>query len=79
MNTTLVFQGAIIHSLDSAILEILDEATLIVTNGRIVGFFKSNVEIPPHAIPPNAKIHIIPPNDFLIPGFVDVHNHAPQW
>ena len=79
MNSTLVFQGATIHSLDPTNLEVLDEATLVVTDGRIAAFYKTSRHIPPNAIPPDAKVHHLPAGDFLIPGFVDTHNHAPQW
>ncbi|KAL5045997.1 hypothetical protein BDW71DRAFT_207679 [Aspergillus fruticulosus] len=77
MVSVLVFQGATIHSTDPEQLEILDNATLVVTDGRITAFCKSSESH--DAIPPNAQIHRLPPGDFLIPGFVDTHNHAPQW
>jgi len=28
---------------------------------------------------PSITIHLLGPGRFLIPGFVDTHNHAPQW
>ncbi|KAM6529279.1 hypothetical protein FALCPG4_007426 [Fusarium falciforme] len=79
MSSALVFQGTIIHSLDPENLEILENATLIVHDGRITGLYKCTDEIPQDAIPPAAKLHKLPFGDFLIPGFVDIHNHAPQW
>ncbi|KAH7234237.1 hypothetical protein B0J15DRAFT_571265, partial [Fusarium solani] len=79
MSSTLVFQGTIVHSLDPENLEILQNATLIVHDGRITGLYKCTDEIPQDAIPPAAKLHKLPFGDFLIPGFVDIHNHAPQW
>jgi len=79
MSSTRVFQGAIIHSIESNSLEILDKGTLIVKDGYIAAFFASDAETPPDSIPPNAQVHCLPLGDFLIPGFVDTHNHAPQW
>ncbi|KAJ8114044.1 hypothetical protein OPT61_g3982 [Boeremia exigua] len=79
MNATLVFQGAIIHSITPSTLEVLDEATLVITDGRIVAFHKTKHEIPRDTIPHDATFHRLKPGEFLIPGFVDTHNHAPQW
>ncbi|KAL4919170.1 hypothetical protein BDW62DRAFT_46185 [Aspergillus aurantiobrunneus] len=80
MASVLVFQGAAIHSSDPEHLEILEDATLVVADGRITAFYKTPDQIPAvDAIPSHAPIHGLPPGDFLIPGFVDTHNHAPQW
>ncbi|KAF2832854.1 Metallo-dependent hydrolase [Ophiobolus disseminans] len=79
MTSTSVFQGAAIHSQDQTSFEILDEATLVITNGRITAFFKSSSHIPPGAIPEDATFYNLPHGDFLMPGFIDTHNHAPQW
>ncbi|KAL4961081.1 putative guanine deaminase [Aspergillus stella-maris] len=79
MASVLVFQGTVIHSIDSETLKILDNATLVVTDGRITALHKSTNDLPSDSFPPNASIHRLPPHDFLIPGFVDTHNHAPQW
>ncbi|KAH7074260.1 hypothetical protein FB567DRAFT_453380 [Paraphoma chrysanthemicola] len=79
MDTVLVFQGAVVHSLDPSNLEILDDATIIVTNGRISAFYRSSSQVTSNAIPQDAVIRSLRTGEFLIPGFVDVHNHAPQW
>ena len=79
MSATTIFQGAAIHATDPSTLEILDDATLIVADGRIVGFYKSSDEVPRATIPHDVVTHHLPVGDFLIPGFVDTHNHAPQW
>ncbi len=79
MSPTLVFQGAVIHSLASFTLQVLDEATLVVANGRIIAFYETKHNVPPDAIPHDAIIHHLEDGEFLIPGFVDTHNHAPQW
>uniref|UniRef100_A0A8H7TQI7 Guanine deaminase n=1 Tax=Bionectria ochroleuca TaxID=29856 RepID=A0A8H7TQI7_BIOOC len=79
MSATLVFKGAIIHSESLGSLEIQDSATLIVVDGRISALYRSSDELPATAIPADAQVHQIPPGEFLVPGFVDTHNHAPQW
>ncbi|KAJ4993152.1 guanine deaminase [Stagonosporopsis vannaccii] len=79
MGSTTIYQGAAIHALDESNLEILDDATLVITDGRIVAFHKCSDEVPQSDIPHDAIIHRLPVGDFLIPGFVDTHNHAPQW
>ncbi|KAL3487229.1 hypothetical protein BJX62DRAFT_213946 [Aspergillus germanicus] len=79
MASITVFQGAVIHSTDPQTLETLENATLVVTDGRISSFYKSPDEIPADTFPADSPIHRLPPGEFLIPGFVDTHNHAPQW
>lgn len=76
MPSVVVFRGAAIHSADVEILEFLDNATLMISEGRIRGFWKTPNEVPQDAFPPNAKILNLPPGEFLIPGFVDTHNHG---
>ena len=78
--TPTVFQGAIVHSTDLNTLEILPDATLIVDgHGKITAFYKSAPDTQETPIPSDAQLYRIPPGDFLIPGFIDTHNHAPQW
>ncbi|KAF4124832.1 guanine deaminase [Geosmithia morbida] len=75
----LVFRGPVIHSVTPEKLEMVDDATLVVVDGRIKAFYKSRDTVPDDAVPPNARIHQLTDGEFLIPGFVDTHNHAPQW
>ncbi|KAM0706784.1 hypothetical protein Q7P35_006114 [Cladosporium inversicolor] len=78
--TPTVFQGAIIHSTDLDTLEILPDATLVIDgHGKIIAFHKSTSDSQQTEIPSEAQVRRISPGDFLIPGFVDTHNHAPQW
>lgn len=78
--TPTVFQGAIVHSTHLNTLEILPDATLVIdAHGKITAFYKSAPEFQKIEIPSDAQVRRIPPGDFLIPGFVDTHNHAPQW
>ncbi|KAF5670094.1 guanine deaminase [Fusarium heterosporum] len=74
-----IFRGAVIHSLDLGNLEFLDNGTLMISDGCITGFWKTPSDVPKDAFPPDTVIKDIPYGEFLIPGFVDTHNHAPQW
>ena len=79
-STPTVFQGAIVHSTDLNTLEILPDASLVVdVHGKIIAFHRSTLELQHSELPNGAQIRLIPSGDFLIPGFVDTHNHAPQW
>lgn len=78
--TPLVFHGAMVHAKGQNDLELLENATLVVdATGRITALQKSPDDPAPPAIPEGAQVHHLPPGEFLIPGFVDTHNHAPQW
>ncbi|KAI0896097.1 guanine deaminase [Annulohypoxylon nitens] len=83
-----IFHGAVIHSRDPAQLIILENALLIVdANGKITNLIEniskdeiaaslSSLGIP--SISPES-VRYLPRGQFLIPGFIDTHNHAPQW
>lgn len=79
MGSTTIFRGAAIHATNQSTLEILDDATLVITDGRIVSFHEFSDKNSGATIPGDAVTHHLPEGDFLIPGFVDTHNHAPQW
>lgn len=72
-----VFQGSMIFSETPEKLAMHENATLVVTNGTITAFHAMTPDS--ITIPPGARVHRLPPGDFLMPGFVDTHNHAPQW
>ncbi|KAF3342249.1 3'-5' exoribonuclease CSL4-like protein [Verticillium dahliae VDG2] len=79
--TPLVFHGPIIHSRNLEELEILENATLVIdASGTITALKKSEADdTPTPAVPEGARVHHLGPGEFLIPGFIDTHNHAPQW
>ncbi|CAI6337949.1 unnamed protein product [Periconia digitata] len=79
MSDTLIFKGGLVHSLDPTTLEILDDATVVVVNGVITALYKSSSHVPADALPTDITALTLPRGEFLIPGFVDTHNHAPQW
>lgn len=84
----ILFHGSVIHSLSPTELEVLESALLVVNgHGRIIAFDKNISNIPEELELPNhpdirvedCRIHKLERGTFLIPGFVDTHNHAPQW
>lgn len=80
MDSPLVFHGAIIHSISLEEIEILENAALIINvDGRIDALYKDIALDDLRLKIPGAKFHLLGPGNFLIPGFVDTHNHAPQW
>lgn len=79
MPSVQVFQGGVIHCLSPTSLEILDNATIVVTDGVITALYKTALQAPFHDLFPNVEPQILPRGEFFIPGFVDTHNHAPQW
>ncbi|KAF9737973.1 hypothetical protein PMIN03_001172 [Paraphaeosphaeria minitans] len=73
-----VIHGAIVHSISLGEVEIIENGTLIVdADGVIIALNKSSDEA--LSIPDDAELYHLSPGEFLIPGFVDTHNHAPQW
>jgi guanine deaminase len=83
----LAYHGTIIHSISLTELEILEKGLLVLsTSGKILQIEK---HIEPHDIdntlrkyglsPSRTSIHRLSRGEFLLPGFIDTHNHAPQW
>lgn len=88
-----VFHGTVIHSLALDELTILENALLVVGPDGIIRHLQSDVAA--SAVPDLVKamdgggdnsgspdaptIRYLQRTQFLIPGFVDTHNHAPQW
>lgn len=84
----LLFHGAVIHSLSPTDLEILESALIIIdAHGQIVLFEKNADRIPDELNLPSQpdlriedlETHRLSPGEFLIPGLIDTHNHAPQY
>lgn len=88
-----VFHGTVIHSLALDELTILENALLAVGSDGIIRHLQPDVAA--SAVPDLVKamdgggdssgnpdaptIRYLQRTQFLIPGFVDTHNHAPQW
>lgn len=83
----IAFHGTIIHTLDVAQLEILQNCLLIIDDeGKIEKIYKdapiervndliSEAGHTPDVFP----VKYLKRGEFLIPGFIDTHHHAPQW
>lgn len=75
---TTIFRGTIIHSTSLKSLEILENGWLAVgKNGRIAKL--SATPITDTNLTEGAKFVDLAPSQFLMPGFVDTHTHAPQY
>ncbi|KAI1767243.1 guanine deaminase [Hypoxylon sp. FL1150] len=80
MKNHLVFHGIVIHSVSLDELEILQNAALVIdADGRISAFYRDIAHDDPRLQIDGARFHRLGPRNFIIPGFVDTHNHAPQW
>lgn len=88
MGALTAFHGPAIHSLSPTELEILESALLVVDGNGCIVIFDKNVDVVAETLRTPAgeslqssdcTIHKLRQGSFLIPGFVDTHNHAPQW
>ncbi|WYZ33830.1 hypothetical protein EsH8_I_000106 [Colletotrichum jinshuiense] len=81
MGKASAFHGALIHSLGSDQVEILESAGLVVgDDGVISGFYRDiSVDEFSKKIPSGIQLQKLAEGEFLSPGFIDTHNHAPQW
>jgi len=81
------FCGPVIHSLSPSELEIITSALILVdAEGLIAAIVRdvelrniSNVLARLGVSAENVRVHQLDLGQFLTPGFVDTHNHAPQW
>ncbi|RYP89197.1 hypothetical protein DL769_000167 [Monosporascus sp. CRB-8-3] len=88
MKSQLAFHGTLIHSRSLDDLAILENAVLVLeADGRIVAIRE---DVPRGEVPEllrtlkvggddHANVRYLRRTEFLIPGFVDTHNHAPQY
>ncbi|KAK5240612.1 hypothetical protein LTS06_012396, partial [Exophiala xenobiotica] len=82
----LAFHGTIIHCTTPTETKVLKDTLLVVTpDGRIShikrGIPESDVQdaLSQLQLPELPILRVLSQTEFLIPGFVDTHNHAPQW
>ncbi|KAG6002353.1 hypothetical protein E4U43_001134, partial [Claviceps pusilla] len=80
------FHGTIIHSTSPTGLSILEDALLIVEPAGTIATLRPSTavdDIPAILssvrLPPDLPVRRLSHGQFLIPGFVDTHHHAPQW
>jgi guanine deaminase len=85
--TKLIIHGSIIHSISQSEAEFIERGLLVVgSDGRIALLKK---EVPADQIVKTLsdsglesltqQVRFLKRGELLIPGFVDTHNHAPQW
>ncbi|KAK1540839.1 guanine deaminase [Colletotrichum paranaense] len=75
------FHGAVIHSLGPNQVEILDSAGIIVGSDGLISEFYTQISIEELSakLPDDQKVKVLAKGQFISPGFIDTHNHAPQW
>ncbi|PTB63457.1 Metallo-dependent hydrolase [Trichoderma citrinoviride] len=77
--------ATLIHSLSPTHLEILPNALLTISSSGTILSLQPNVPLSdvPNILAQQNIQHIplagLSHGQFLIPGFIDTHNHAPQW
>lgn len=72
-----LFIGQIVHCKSLNELETIVDGFIAVKNGKIVGVGKRS-DMPAEYNKPN-RITELNSNQFLVPGFIDCHIHAPQY
>lgn len=89
--TPLIFHGTLIHSISSQETDIIHNGLLVVSDEGKIVFLQRDVpaagvrdvlsDAPGLNVPnlSSLPIRFLQRGEFLIPGFVDTHNHAPQW
>ncbi|KAB8301286.1 hypothetical protein EYC80_003169 [Monilinia laxa] len=85
-NSPLLIYGSIIQSTSVDTLEYVEQGLLVIQSGKIL-YYGKNIEkenvaavlgsLDLQALLPSVRY--LKDGQFLIPGFVDTHNHAPQW
>ncbi|ORY60671.1 uncharacterized protein BCR38DRAFT_442048 [Pseudomassariella vexata] len=84
MDQNLIFHGTVIHSRNPAEISIFKNTLLIIsTDGRISTLRKdTNKSLVPTilaGLKASGEPTYLDRGHFIIPGFIDTHNHAPQW
>ncbi|KAI8983623.1 guanine deaminase [Pilobolus umbonatus] len=78
-----VFHGTVIHSISIKELDISDNTLLVIDDkGKIVDMARDIYDIETYLTEHkynHCKIHKLGEDQFIIPGFVDTHAHAPQY
>ncbi|CZR67588.1 related to guanine deaminase [Phialocephala subalpina] len=83
-NSKQVFFGRIVHSKSLKHLEIFKQAALGIDENGVICFLDSSVDSAAAACkkyPDFKEAHCttLKPLEFLFPGMIDTHMHAPQW
>ncbi|KAI1818628.1 guanine deaminase [Poronia punctata] len=83
-----VFHGTFLHSLALDDFEIIEDGLIVVKPDGTISQLAASV--PKSSVPERlataglseteyGQVHYLGRGQFLVPGFVDTHNHAPQW
>ncbi|KAI2627141.1 guanine deaminase [Xylaria nigripes] len=87
MAKPLVFHGTLIHCLELDLLEIIENGLIVTTPEGVISYLEKSVlresihqRLKARGLSEGQyEIRYLVRGQFLIPGFVDTHNHAPQW
>lgn len=71
-----VFIGTVVHSLDREKIEVLLDTALVVDSSGKIASLKPAKEYEPRN---DDNLMKLEPHQFLFPGFIDSHAHAPQY
>lgn len=84
-----IFHGLFIHSISEHRVEFVQSGLLIVDQDGHIAAFEKSLDANDIAATvsnlgytcqtPIKHVKILKKGEFLIPGFVHTHNHAPQW
>ncbi|KAI1827593.1 guanine deaminase [Xylaria intraflava] len=82
-----VFHGTLIHCLEVDQLEVIENGLITITPDGIISDLVKSISkesVQQHLATRGFsqrqyEVHYLGRGKFLIPGFVDTHNHAPQW
>lgn len=84
MESPLVFHGTVIHSLAPSELAILENVLLVVQTDGVISHLEENTPVDEvgkrlASLGISEEVKYLGRGEFLVPGFVDTHNHAPQY
>ncbi|KAL0270526.1 UNVERIFIED_CONTAM: hypothetical protein PYX00_007912 [Menopon gallinae] len=76
-----IYSGPIIHSLSLDKLQTFNNGAIVVSGKKIVHFSENAVlkDLQKQYGVADENVHIMKKGQFLIPGFIDTHIHAPQY
>lgn len=81
----LVFHGTLIHSVTPQEVEIISNGLIVVSEGGKIAALERDVAAADVKGKlselgfGSAAVNGLRKGEFLVPGFIDTHNHAPQW
>lgn len=82
MGDFIIFLGSYVHSITPNEITCVENGIIAVKNGKIVAVIENNdLESLRKGLPHSDQIKIVKlnKNEFLCPGFIDLHIHAPQF